>query len=206
MAHRAGMCARRAHRCLFHARTASYSVASNCGKNEAGGESDPAGSKCGDGGVRDGDDSDPAFWRDANCWQRARANTLRCLVGCTIGDFGALFALQAYYPALGTAPTVALAMVSGVATSLALETAVLRWGVERMPLRVAAQTAARMSLASMLSMEAAENAVDLVLTGGVLAPGELWWWAALAPSIAAGFLVPLPYNYYMLKKYGRSCH
>ena len=43
-------------------------------------------------------------------------------------------------------------------------------------------------------------------TGGALAPGELWWWACLAPSVAAGFLVPLPYNYYMLKKYNRSCH
>ena len=79
-------------------------------------------------------------------------------------------------------------------------------GVERMPVPVAARTAAQMSLLSMLAMEGAENAVDLALTGGALAPGELWWWACLAPSVAAGFLVPLPYNYYMLKKYNRSCH
>ena len=32
------------------------------------------------------------------------------------------------------------------------------------------------------------------------------FWLSLVPSLAAGFLAPLPYNYYKLKKYGISCH
>lgn len=35
-----------------------------------------------------------AFWQCKRTWQRASINTLRCLFGCSIGDFGALWILQ----------------------------------------------------------------------------------------------------------------
>lgn len=41
------------------------------------------------------------FWTSRPIWRRALLNTLRCLVGCTIGDFSAMWFLQAYYPDLG---------------------------------------------------------------------------------------------------------
>lgn len=41
-----------------------------------------------------------AFWKDRRIWHRAHLNTLRCLVGCTAGDFSTMWALQANYPAL----------------------------------------------------------------------------------------------------------
>lgn len=44
---------------------------------------------------------DPDFWTCKSTWRRARINTLRCLVGCTIGDFSALWILQTFYPTLG---------------------------------------------------------------------------------------------------------
>lgn len=44
---------------------------------------------------------DPGFWTCKSTWRRARINTLRCLVGCTIGDFSALWILQTFYPGLG---------------------------------------------------------------------------------------------------------
>ena len=53
----------------------------------------------------------------------------------------------------------------------------------------------------MISMEAAMNLVDFVLTGGA----KLTWWVIL-PMLIAGFLTPWPYNYWRLKKYGISCH
>lgn len=148
------------------------------------------------------------FWRDAESWKRSRHNTLRCLAGCSLGDFSMLFYLQTHHPEFpgGMAGVAAAAMVSGVLTSLALETVVLSLGAMRMPLRRSASTAAKMSLASMIAMEAAENATNFALTAGVVDASSPVWWAALAPSLAAGFLVPLPYNYYMLRKYGKSCH
>lgn len=44
---------------------------------------------------------DPGFWTCKSTWKRAGINTLRCLVGCTIGDFSALWILQTHYPGLG---------------------------------------------------------------------------------------------------------
>lgn len=41
------------------------------------------------------------FWTTKSAWKRASINTLRCLVGCTLGDFSALWILQTYYPHLG---------------------------------------------------------------------------------------------------------
>lgn len=41
------------------------------------------------------------FWASKSIWKRASVNTFRCLVGCTLGDFSALWFLQAFYPNLG---------------------------------------------------------------------------------------------------------
>lgn len=39
-----------------------------------------------------------AFWSCRSTWKRAGINTFRCLIGCTTGDFSALWMLQSYYP------------------------------------------------------------------------------------------------------------
>jgi len=93
---------------------------------------------------------------------------------------------------------MALAMFNGIMTSIALETVILS---AQMALREAFRVAIGMSLISMISMEAAMNVVDLVLTGGA----KLTWWVIL-PMLVAGFLMPWPYNYWRLKKYGVACH
>src|SRR5690606_39657750 len=40
------------------------------------------------------------FWGHKHTWSRASINTFRCLIGCTLGDFSALFYLQAHHPDL----------------------------------------------------------------------------------------------------------
>lgn len=97
-------------------------------------------------------------------------------------------------------------MASGVTTSLLLETALLRFGRDRLRWVVAAKTAAGMSLISMISMELAENLMDYHLTGGVIQLDSPQFWGAAAVSVAAGFLTTLPYNYLRLQKYGKACH
>ena len=133
-------------------------------------------------------------------WRRAAANTTRCLVGCSIGDLGVLWLIQTHAPALPVAATVTAACTAGIGTSLALETVVLR-ATEGFDWQLAARTAWNMSLTSMVAMELAENAVELSISGG-----GCFSLAALPPALVAGFLAPLPYNYYMIRKYGRSCH
>ncbi|MEC7910089.1 MAG: DUF4396 domain-containing protein, partial [Pseudomonadota bacterium] len=70
----------------------------------------------------------------------------------------------------------------------------------QMNLKEAFSTAMGMSFISMIAMEIAMNTVDVVLVGGIL----VWW--VIPIMLLAGFLTPLPYNYYRLKKYDLSCH
>ena len=48
------------------------------------------------------------FWKSESTWRRASINTFRCLVGCTSGDFAAMWFLQAHYPDLGVGPIMAI--------------------------------------------------------------------------------------------------
>ncbi len=141
-------------------------------------------------------------WGDSSVWKRSAHNTKWCLVGCSIGDFGTIAAFQfiPYFDALGwsTMSIMLLAMFNGIMTSIALETFILS---AQMALKEAFRVAIGMSLISMISMEAAMNIVDVVLTGG--AKLTLW---VIVPMLIAGFLTPWPYNYWRLKKYGVACH
>ena len=138
-------------------------------------------------------------WRDGAVWRQSANNTKWCLIGCSIGDFGTIAAFQFVFTESGfrTMMIMDLAMFNGIMTSIALETFIL---LKQLPLYEAFRVAIGMSLISMISMEAAMNAVDLVLTGGA----KLTWWV-IAPMLIAGFLTPWPYNYWRLAKHGQSC-
>jgi hypothetical protein len=91
-----------------------------------------------------------------------------------------------------------LAIMNGLITSIILETFILS---RQMALNLALKTALGMSLVSMISMEAAMNIVDVLLTGGA----RLTWWV-MPIMLAAGFITPLPYNYWRLKALNKACH
>lgn len=139
-------------------------------------------------------------WQDGSVWKQSAHNTKWCLIGCSIGDFGTIAAFQFIFTDSGWSAMMimALAMFNGIMTSIALETIILS---AQMALKEAFRVAIGMSLISMISMEAAMNVVDLVLTGGA----KLTWWV-IVPMLIAGFLTPWPYNYWRLKKYGVACH
>ncbi len=144
---------------------------------------------------------EPIFdWKDGAVWKQSAHNTKWCLFGCSIGDFGSIAAFQFVFTNSGWSPMMimALAMFNGIMTSIALETFILS---AQMALKEAFRVAIGMSLISMISMEAAMNAVDLVLTGGA----TLTWWV-IVPMLVAGFITPWPYNYWRLKKHGKACH
>ncbi|KAF4984056.1 hypothetical protein FZEAL_669 [Fusarium zealandicum] len=147
-----------------------------------------------------------AFWNSRPTWKRASVNTLRCLAGCTLGDFSAMWLLQAYYPDLGMGVIMPISMISGISTSIMLETVMLRVGRDGLSWLIAVKTAIGMSFISMLTMEAAENAVDYYLTGGTVSLNDPSFWIAAGLSMVSGFLTPLPYNYIRLRKFGKACH
>lgn len=56
------------------------------------------------------------FWSSREVWKRARVNTLRCLVGCTLGDFSTMWFLQTHYPHLGVGLTMGVSSKSAIET------------------------------------------------------------------------------------------
>ena len=137
-------------------------------------------------------------WRCRHTWRRASYNTMWCLIGCAIGDMGTILFFQLTGIPWPVLLIMSLAIINGLLTSIALETVIL---VRQMPLRLAFRTAIGMSLISMIGMEVAMNVIDLALTGGAM----LTWWV-VPLMLAAGFVTPLPYNYWRLKALGKACH
>lgn len=146
-----------------------------------------------------------SFWSDTKIWKRASFNTLNCLIGCSIGDFGMILFLQFYFPNTSMMIQMILATATGLATSVALETALLKVR-ERFNWKLAFQTALSMSFLSMVAMEVAMNTTDFMITGGKAAFENPLYWTALLVAMIVGFLAPLPYNYYKLKKFNKACH
>ena len=137
-------------------------------------------------------------WKVKSTWSQASKNTLWCLLGCSIGDFGTIYFFQISKIAFPMMGIMILAIINGLITSIMLETFILS---RQMALNLAFKTAIGMSLISMISMEIAMNVTDILLTGGAM----LVWWA-LPFMLLAGFLTPLPYNYWRLQALNKSCH
>ena len=145
------------------------------------------------------------FWNDTQIWRRSGFNTLNCLVGCSIGDFGMIIYLQAKHPEVSMTIQMVLATIAGLTTSVLLETVLLRVR-EKFSWMASLQTALSMSFLSMVAMELAMNTTDFMITGGKAAFSSPSYWLALVAAMVAGFLVPWPYNYYKLKKFNKACH
>ena len=138
-------------------------------------------------------------WSCKNTWRISAKNTAWCLLGCAIGDFGTILFFQITkipFPVLGI---MTLAIINGLITSIILETIILLR--QNFKFSNALKTALGMSFISMISMEVAMNLTDYLLTGGAI----LTWWV-VPIMLIVGFLTPLPYNYWILKKFNISCH
>lgn len=143
--------------------------------------------------------TDQFHWKCRHTWKRSAKNTMWCLLGCAIGDFGTILFFQITkipFPVLGI---MTLAIINGLITSIILETIILMR--QQFSLKEAFKVAISMSFISMISMEVAMNVTDYFLTGGAI----LTWWV-VPIMLIVGFLTPWPYNYWRLKKFGLACH
>ena len=141
--------------------------------------------------------SESISWTCKSTWKKSSVNTLWCLLGCSIGDFGTIAFFQysgINWPVLSI---MVLAIINGLLTSILLETFIL---MRELTFKKALNTAIGMSLISMVSMEIAMNSVDVFLTGGAI----LNWWI-IPLMLFAGYVTPLPYNYWRLKVLNKSC-
>ena len=137
-------------------------------------------------------------WTCKSTWKRSSYNTMWCLIGCSIGDFGTILFFQFSSFNIATVIIMSLAIINGLITSILLETAIL---TRQMQFIEAFKTAIGMSLISMLMMEISMNSLDWIIMGG--AKLNLF---IIPFMLFVGFITPLPYNYWRLKKYGKDCH
>ena len=137
-------------------------------------------------------------WYCKHTWSQASKNSQWRLLGCCIGDFGTIGFFQFMEIAWPVSLIMTLAIINGIITSIILETIILS---KQMLFKLAFKTAIGMSLVSMVSMELAMNLTDVALTGGAI----LTWWV-VPFMLIAGFVTPLPYNYWRLKALGKACH
>src|SRR6056300_944456 len=138
-------------------------------------------------------------WSCRHTWKRSAKNTMWCVIGCSIGDFGTILYFQLTqipFPVLGI---MILAIINGLLTSIMLETFILMR--QDFKFVKALKTACGMSFISMVAMETTMNATDYYLTGGA----QLTWWV-VPIMLMVGFLTPWPYNYWRLKKFNQACH
>ena len=138
-------------------------------------------------------------WSCKHTWKRSAKNTMWCVIGCSIGDFGTILFFQLTQIPFPILAIMILAIINGLITSIILETIILV--KQGFSFNGALKTASGMSLISMLSMEIMMNLTDYLLTGGAI----LTWWV-VPIMLAVGFVTPWPYNYWRLKKYNEACH
>ena len=121
--------------------------------------------------------------------RKSAKNTFGCLVGCAIGDLGAIYLFQIYFQPVSIPKSLwttvwGVAMISGILTSIFLETIIL-W--KQMGPRRAFTTAVGMSLISMILMELSMNLADFAMMGE---PAITW--SVLPFTLGAGFLAAWP--------------
>ena len=138
-------------------------------------------------------------WNCKHTWKKSSKNTAWCLLGCSIGDFGTILFFQLTGIPFPVLSIMVLAIINGLITSIALETIILI--KQNFRFINAIKTAFGMSFISMISMEIAMNLTDYLITGGAIL--NLY---VVPLMLLVGFITPLPYNYYKLKKYNISCH
>ena len=110
-------------------------------------------------------------WSCKHTWKKSAKNTLWCVIGCSIGDFGTILFFQLtgmFFPLIGI---MILAIINGLITSIMLETVILM--KQNFSFFSAIKTASGMSLISMLSMEIMMNLTDYFLTDAGFSKTEI---------------------------------
>ena len=127
--------------------------------------------------------TDTYNWSCKHTWKKSAKNTMWCVIGCSIGDFGTILFFQLTQIPFPIAGIMALDIINGLVTSIMLETFILIR--QNFNFINAIKTACGMSFISMVSMELSMNLTDYYLTGGA----QLTYWV-VPIMLAIGFLTP----------------
>ena len=101
--------------------------------------------------------TDTFNWSCKHTWGKSAKNTMWCVIGCSIGDFGTILFFQLAAIPFPITGIMILAIINGLLTSIMLETFIL----VRQNFKIinAIKTACGMSFISMISMEISMNLI-----------------------------------------------
>ena len=97
-------------------------------------------------------------WSCKKTWKTSAKNTMWCVIGCSIGDFGTILFFQLTQIPFPLLSIMLLAIFNGLISSIMLETFILI--KQNFSFINALKTASGMSLISMISMEVMMNLTD----------------------------------------------
>jgi hypothetical protein len=130
-------------------------------------------------------------------WAAARAATVHCLVGCSIGEVLGLVIGQS--AGFGKPATIALSV--GLAFFFGFLLATTRIRRHGLTWARAARIAVAAEFLSISTMEVVNNGIILAVPGALDAGlGDLLFWGSLAVALAVAFLVTLPVNAWLISR------
>jgi len=145
------------------------------------------------------------LWNDISVWKKSMVATSICLVGCSVGVMGVMLYLV-NYPWM---QVLAVSFFCGLVTCMAF---MIAWDMllHHMKFKDAFRMSYRMSIVSLSIMIIAENVAMLLMSekssGHQMHMNSSHNLPSMAIAMGAGFLLSLPYNYYIAQKHNASCH
>ncbi|PQJ09366.1 hypothetical protein CJD36_019150 [Flavipsychrobacter stenotrophus] len=145
------------------------------------------------------------IWTEIGIWKRCLISTFICLIGCSIGVMGVMFYLV-NYPWL---VVLLLSFICGLITCLLF---MIGWDMlfNKMNFIASFRMSYKMSIISLSIMILSENAA-MRLIAPISSTDQMHMHSnhnlqIMAIAMVIGFLLSLPYNYYILQKNDQVCH
>ena len=144
-------------------------------------------------------------WTDKEIWKKCWVSTFICLIGCSIGVMGAILYLTSYHWLV----VLLLSFICGLLTCLLF---MIGWDVlfNKMSFIESFRMSYKMSIVSLSIMILSENAVMLFIAP-IFSTDQMHMHSnhnlqIMAMAMIIGFILSLPYNYYILQKNNQVCH
>lgn len=145
------------------------------------------------------------IWTEKEVWKKCLVSTFICLIGCSIGVMGVMLYLINY-------PWLLILFLSFICGLITCMVFMIAWEMlfNKVNFKASFRMSYKMSIISLSIMILSENAV-MFLTAPEFPHHQMQMHSyhmlpIMTIALGLGFLLSLPYNYFILQKSGRVCH
>ena len=147
------------------------------------------------------------YWLSKQIWKNSIIATLLCFMGCSIGTM----VINYYLNQIGL-NRILILIISFIVGVVSCYLFIVGWSIflRKMTLKESLKKSLKMSFISVAIMVATENLIMLLFdfqhTVHAFGKNYLHYLWPMLLAMGGGFLLALPYNYYVLSKTGKACH